>query len=61
MASKRRMVYVGGLEQSVSEETLHAAFIPFGNIREVSIPKDFKESKTIFNELTIVCSIFLIT
>ncbi|CAM9289643.1 unnamed protein product, partial [Ectocarpus fasciculatus] len=39
------MVYVGGLEQSVSEEILHAAFIPFGNIREVSIPKDFKENK----------------
>jgi peptidyl-prolyl isomerase E (cyclophilin E) len=45
MAIRRKMVYVGGLEQSVTEEVLHAAFIPFGNIREVSIPKDFKESK----------------
>lgn len=42
------MVYVGGLEPSVSEEILHAAFIPFGNIREVSIPKDFKLSEDIF-------------
>lgn len=46
--SKKRMIYVGGLEQSVSEEVLHAAFIPFGNIKEVSIPKDFKESMSAY-------------
>ena len=28
----------------VTEELLHAAFIPFGNIQEVQIPKDFKEN-----------------
>ena len=47
MGSKRKMIYVGGLDQSVSEEMLHAAFVPFGNIREVSIAKDFKESEDI--------------
>ncbi|CAE7746991.1 PPIE, partial [Symbiodinium microadriaticum] len=38
-------VYVGGLDSGVNEETLHAAFIPFGDIREVNIPKDFAENK----------------
>ncbi len=42
------MVYVGGLDQAVTEEMLHAAFIPFGNIREVSIPRDFTQSKLSF-------------
>mmetsp|Transcript_52871 Transcript_52871/g.67809 ORF Transcript_52871/g.67809 Transcript_52871/m.67809 type:complete len:159 (-) Transcript_52871:189-665(-) len=36
-------LYVGGLDEKVSEELLHAAFIPFGNIQEVHIPRDFKE------------------
>lgn len=41
---KKRVLYVGGLEQSVTEELLHAAFIPFGNIVEVQIPRDFKDN-----------------
>lgn len=45
MESKRKMLYVGGLDPSVDEATLHAAFIPFGNIKEVNIPKDFSTSK----------------
>lgn len=35
----------GGLAEDCTEEMLHAAFIPFGDIVEVTIPKDFKESK----------------
>ena len=41
---KKRVLYVGGLEQTVTEELLHAAFIPFGNIVEVQIPRDFKDN-----------------
>lgn len=41
--TKKRVLYVGGLDEKVTEELLHAAFIPFGNINEVQIPKDFKE------------------
>jgi peptidyl-prolyl isomerase E (cyclophilin E) len=37
-------IYVGGLEESVSEELLHAAFIPFGNIQEVQIPRNHKDN-----------------
>eukprot|EP00959_Pyramimonas_sp_CCMP1952_P374472 7842387-Pyramimonas_sp.AAC.1 len=33
-------VYVGGLEDSVNEAILHAAFIPFGDIKDVNIPLD---------------------
>ena len=42
---KRKMLFVGGLDASVNEEILHAAFIPFGMIKEVNIPKDFQKSK----------------
>lgn len=42
--AKKRMVYVAGLDGSVNEEILHAAFIPFGDIKEVNIPKDYQAS-----------------
>jgi peptidyl-prolyl isomerase E (cyclophilin E) len=45
MSKKKTMIYVGGLTSQVNEETLHAAFIPFGEIRSVQIPKDFTESE----------------
>lgn len=32
----KRNVYVGGLEEQVNEEILHAAFVPFGDIIEVN-------------------------
>ena len=32
-------VYVGGLDHAVTKEILHAAFIPFGEVVYVSIPK----------------------
>jgi hypothetical protein len=35
----------GGLDEQVTEEILLAAFIPFGDIVEVNIPKDFKDSE----------------
>jgi len=38
---KKRTVFVGGLDDRVTEELLQAAFIPFGDIKSVSIPKDF--------------------
>ncbi|KAK2079334.1 hypothetical protein QBZ16_003025 [Prototheca wickerhamii] len=33
-------LYVGGLEENVTQEILHAAFIPFGEVKDVSIPLD---------------------
>eukprot|EP00854_Cymbomonas_tetramitiformis_P006940 gene6940-8279_t len=33
-------VYVGGLEKNINEAILHAAFIPFGDIKDVNIPLD---------------------
>lgn len=38
-------LYVGGLEESVNESTLHAAFIPFGDIKDVNIPIDHASGK----------------
>jgi len=40
-ARKKRTIFVGGLDDRVTEELLQAAFIPFGDIKSVSIPKDF--------------------
>ena len=34
-------MYVGGLSEEATEETLHAAFVPFGDVKEVNIPRDF--------------------
>ena len=38
----RCTLYVGGLEENVTEELVHAAFIPFGDLVEVQIPRDWK-------------------
>lgn len=35
----------GGLEESVSEAVLHAAFLPFGDIKDVSLPLDHGTQK----------------
>lgn len=36
---QKATVFVGGLNNDVNEQTLHDAFIPFGEIVEVSLPK----------------------
>ena len=38
-ARLKATVYVGGLDNAVSERTLMDAFLPFGDIVEVSLPK----------------------
>ncbi|KIZ03089.1 hypothetical protein MNEG_4873 [Monoraphidium neglectum] len=39
-SNPKTTLYVGGLEESVNEATLHAAFIPFGDLKDVNIPMD---------------------
>ena len=39
-------LYVGGLDNAVTGGTLHAAFIPFGEIVDVSLPKPDLPSST---------------
>lgn len=41
----KRTLYVGGLEESVTEETVRAAFVPFGELTDVSLPMDAKTQK----------------
>ena len=36
---QKSTVFIGGLDNQVSEQTLHDAFIPFGEIVNVSLPK----------------------
>lgn len=44
MATKR-VVYVGGLADEIEEKILQAAFIPFGDITDISIPLDYSTQK----------------
>jgi RNA recognition motif-containing protein len=49
MSDKTRLkatVYVGGLDSNVTRETLHAAFVPFGDIADISLPKPELASST---------------
>ncbi|KAI9751921.1 MAG: hypothetical protein M4579_005832 [Chaenotheca gracillima] len=39
-------VYVGGLDTAVTSNTLHAAFLPFGEIVDISLPKPEAPSST---------------
>ena len=45
MSKSRNSVYVGGLDESVTEDILHAAFIPFGDLKSVQIVKNYQNSK----------------
>lgn len=40
-----RILYVGGLEDSLTDATLRAAFLPFGEISDVQIPMDHVAQK----------------
>jgi peptidyl-prolyl isomerase E (cyclophilin E) len=44
--SKKNVLYVGGLSPQVTEEILQAAFIPFGDIRSIQIPKEYSADKS---------------
>lgn len=39
-SNPKTTLYVGGLDDAVNEAILHSAFIPFGDIKEVSMPID---------------------
>ena len=40
----RKALYVGGIDQNVTQEVLHAAFVPFGELRDVHIPMDYRDN-----------------
>ena len=42
----RSTVFVGGLDNSVTPGTLHSAFIPFGEIVDINLPKPELPSST---------------
>lgn len=43
--NRKNILYVGGIDDNVTEEILHAAFIPFGELKTIQIPKNFAASK----------------
>lgn len=44
-SNPKTTLYVGGLEENVDQATLHAAFIPFGDLKDVNIPLDHATGK----------------
>jgi peptidyl-prolyl isomerase E (cyclophilin E) len=44
-SNPKTVLYVGGLEDSVTELTLRSAFLPFGPIKECNIPLDNETGK----------------
>jgi len=42
---QKNTLYVGGLAEEANESTLHAAFIPFGDIKDVKTPLDQAKQK----------------
>lgn len=45
-ARLKATVYVGGLDNAVTMHTLHAAFVPFGEIVDINLPKPDLPSST---------------
>lgn len=43
--SNKRNIYVGGFDESVTKETLHSLFIPFGEILDIQLPLDTNTQK----------------
>jgi peptidyl-prolyl isomerase E (cyclophilin E) len=41
----RRTLYVGGLDEAVTEPILKAAFTPFGDVSDVQVPMDYTSGK----------------
>jgi peptidyl-prolyl isomerase E (cyclophilin E) len=41
----RTTLYVGGLADEVTEAILHAAFLPFGELKDVNLPVDHGTQK----------------
>ena len=46
LVASKRVVYVGGLGEDVSQQILRSAMIPFGTIKSLDIPMDYKAGKT---------------
>lgn len=43
--SNKKMLYVGGIADEVTEKIVHGAFIPFGDIADITIPLDYSSQK----------------
>lgn len=46
LLASKRVVYVGGLGDNVLQHIVRAAFIPFGPLKSVDIPMDYKAGTT---------------
>ena len=46
LVASKRVIYVGGLGDTVTPQVLRSAMIPFGDIKSLDIPMDYKVGKT---------------
>ncbi|XP_042866304.1 peptidyl-prolyl cis-trans isomerase E-like [Penaeus japonicus] len=45
MSNNKRILYVGGLADEVTEDVLRSAFVPFGEVVDIQIPLDYETEK----------------
>jgi len=61
LQKQQTILYVGGLAAEVTEEVLHAAFVPFGDIKSIQISKDYVKSKLFTDNChlqILICSLY---
>jgi peptidyl-prolyl isomerase E (cyclophilin E) len=51
----KRMLYIGGLDDAVTEDLVRAAFIPFGEILSINLPADAVSSNCCNLRVFTVC------
>jgi RNA recognition motif-containing protein len=51
LKTNKRMLYVGGLSEEVTDQILKDAFIPFGDVLDVELPLDFQTRKPLLSTL----------
>eukprot|EP00118_Oscarella_pearsei_P003958 m.16449 g.16449 ORF g.16449 m.16449 type:complete len:302 (+) comp26939_c0_seq1:41-946(+) len=45
MPANKRVLYIGGVAEEVDEKILQAAFIPFGDIKDIQMPLEYNSGK----------------
>jgi peptidyl-prolyl isomerase E (cyclophilin E) len=53
-ANEKSVIYIGGLDDNITEDILIAAFIPFGEIKNIDIPLDHTTGKIINNQQSVI-------
>src|ERR1700687_3092490 len=45
IVAKKKLVYIGGIDQSIEKKALYALCLPFGDIKNITLPLDIVTQK----------------